>query len=299
MINDHEPAAIEPVVYLNSEFVALQDAHISVLDRGFIFGDGVYEVIPTYSRKPFRLQHHLARLNNSLTAIHIKNPLNSVQWQQLIEQIIHKNTYEDQSVYLQITRGIAPRDHSFPHQEKPTIFIMTTPFEKQPPEIAKKGVHAISLPDNRWQNCHIKTISLLPNVLLRQQAFDKGAIEAILIREGEATEGATSNLFIILEDCLITPPKGPLLLPGITRDLIVELADKQNICLKEQAITEAELFNAQEIWLTSSTKEILPVTKLNDKIISNGKPGAHWHQMIDAYHSYIKELCSKETRKSQ
>ena len=292
MINNHEP-----IVYLNGEFVAIQDAHISVLDRGFIFGDGVYEVIPTYSREPFRLQHHLARLNNSLTAIHIKNPLNSMQWQQVIEQIIHKNNYEDQSVYLQITRGIAPRDHSFPQQEKPTIFIMTTPLEKQSPEIAQKGVHAISLPDNRWKNCHIKTISLLPNVLLRQQAFDEGAIEAILIREGEATEGATSNLFIILEDCLITPPKGPLLLPGITRDLIVELADKQNICLKEQAITEADLFNAQEIWLTSSTKEILPVTKLNDKIISNGKPGSHWHQMINSYHAYIKELCSKQKRK--
>ncbi|MCW8930929.1 MAG: D-amino acid aminotransferase [Gammaproteobacteria bacterium] len=281
---------LNPIVYLNGEFIPLDKANISVLDRGFIFGDGVYEAIPTYAKKPFRVKHHLERLNNSLNAIQIKNPLSFTQWQQLIKQLIHKNNYLDQYIYLQITRGVAPRNHAFPHQESPTIFMMTSPLEKQSQEVIENGISVVSLPDNRWQNCQIKSISLLPNVLLQQQALDKGAKEAILIRDGLATEGSASNLFIVLDDCLITPPKGPLLLPGVTRDLIVEIAHEQAICIKEHSITETELMNAQEIWLTSSTKEILPVTRLNDKIISNGRPGRHWHKMIKTYHAYIQDL---------
>lgn len=283
----------EAIVYLNGKFVAISEAHISVLDRGFIFGDGVYEAIPVYGRKLFRLQHHLQRLNNSLTAIQIKNPYSREKWQQLIEQLIQKNNFDNQSIYLQITRGVAPRDHRFPDKDEPTIFIMTSPLAKQDRAIVEKGVHAVSLVDNRWQNCHIKSISLLPNVLLRQQALDKGAKEAILIRDGHATEGAASNLFIILDNCIITPPKGPFLLPGVTRDLIVEIAKEKNICLKEQAITEDDLNNAQEIWLTGSTIEILPVTMFNDEIISNGKPGPYWHKMNNAYQHYIQELKEK------
>ena len=281
--------ALDPIVYLNGEFVALKKAHISVLDRGFIFGDGVYEAIPTYAKNPFRLQHHLDRLNDSLNAIQIKNPLSSNQWHQLIEQLIHQNNYDDQYVYLQITRGVAPRNHSFPQDDNPTIFMMTSPLEKQSQDVLENGIPVVTLADNRWQNCQIKSTSLLPNVLLHQQAVDKGAKEAILIRDGLATEGSASNLFIVLNNCLITPPKSPLLLPGVTRDVIVEIADKHEICLKEQAISEKDLFNAQEIWLTSSTKEILPVTRLNDKIISQGKPGPYWHKMINAYQDYIQE----------
>ncbi len=281
--------SLDPIVYLNGEFIALKEAHVSVLDRGFIFGDGVYEAIPTYAKNPFRLQHHLDRLNNSLHAIQIKNPLSSKQWHQLIEQVIQKNNFEDQSIYLQVTRGVAPRKHTFPQYDNPTVFIMTSPMEKQSLDVMENGIHVITLVDNRWQNCHIKSISLLPNVLLHQQAIDKGAQETILVRDGEATEGSASNLFIVLNNCLITPPKSPLLLPGVTRDLIVEIAHKQEICLKEQAIHEEDLFNAQEIWLTSSTKEILPVTKVNDKIINHGKPGPYWHQLISAYQDYIQE----------
>ncbi len=280
----------EPIVYLNGEFIALKDAHVSVLDRGFIFGDGVYEVVPAYGRRLFRLQHHLERLNSNLNAVKITNPLSFEDWQQLIAQLIIKNQYNNQSVYLQITRGVAPRDHGFPDKENPTIFMMTSTLVKQSREIADNGIHAVSLPDNRWQNCHIKSISLLPNVLLRQQALDKGAEEAILIRDGIATEGAASNLFIVLDDCIITPPKGPLLLPGVTRDLIVELARGKKQCIKEQTITEAELNNAQEIWLTSSTKEILPVTMLNNKTVGSGKPGLLWNQMMTDYQQYIQDL---------
>lgn len=282
----------EPVVYLNGEFLALSKAHISVLDRGFTFGDGVYEVIPAYGKKLFRMQHHLQRLDDSLAAIKIKNPLTQKQWQQLIEQLINNNSYDDQSVYLQVTRGVALRDHSFPHKENPTIFMMTTPQEKPPSEMSVTGISAITLEDNRWKNCHIKSISLLANVLLRQEALDKGAQEAILVRDGYATEGAASNLFIVQNDCLITPPKGPLLLPGITRDLIVEISKQQNFCLKEQEISVTDLLNAQEIWVTSSTKEVAPVTKLNDKMIGSGKPGPHWHKMIQAYQNYKQGLRS-------
>lgn len=282
----------EPVVYLNGEYLALSKAHISVLDRGFTFGDGVYEVIPAYGKNLFRLQHHLQRLDDSLAAIKIKNPLTAKQWQQSIEQLIQNNPYDDQSVYLQVTRGIAPRDHRFPHNENPTVFMMTSPQKKPSSEISITGISAITLNDNRWKNCHIKSISLLANVLLYQEALDKGAKEAILLRDGYATEGAASNLFIVQNNCMITPPKGPLLLPGITRDLIVEIAKQQNFCLKEQNISEAELLNAQEIWVTSSTKEIAPVTKLNDKIIGTGKPGPHWNKMMQAYQSYKQGLRS-------
>ncbi|WP_198263167.1 D-amino acid aminotransferase [sulfur-oxidizing endosymbiont of Gigantopelta aegis] len=285
----HTPDA-EPIAYINGQFIALKDARVSVLDRGFIFGDGIYEVIPVYARQPFRLSHHLQRLENNLREIQIKNPLSSSQWQALIEQLIEKNNYHNQSVYLQITRGVAARDHRFPKQNKPTVFLMTSALEKQAPEIAQQGVAAITLPDNRWLNCHIKSISLLPNVLLRQQALDNNAQEAILIKGGHATEGAASNIFIVQDNCLITPPKSPLLLPGVTRDLVVELAQANDICCQEQAITEAELFNAKEVWLSSSTKKILPVTKLNDKIVGNGLPGSYWQQMITIYQGYIATL---------
>jgi len=284
----------EPVVYLNGDYLPLSQAHISVLDRGFTFGDGVYEVVPAYAKKLFRLHHHLQRLNDSLSAIRIKNPLTAKQWQQSIEQLIHNNSYIDQSVYLQVTRGVAPRDHSFPHKENPTVFMMTSPQEKPSSEISITGISAITLNDNRWKNCHIKSISLLPNVLLRQQALDKGAKEAILIRDGYATEGAASNLFIVENDCLVTPPKGPLLLPGITRDLIVEIAKQKDICLKEKNISETDLLNAQEVWVTSSTKEIAPVTKLNDKVIADGKPGAHWHKMMQAYQSLPDRIMQRQ-----
>ena len=279
----------EAIVYLNGDYVALDNAHISVLDRGFIFGDGIYEVVPVYGGHPFRLPHHLQRLDNSLTAVRIKNPLSRVQWQEAIEQIIARNQYHDQSVYLQVTRGVAPRHHSFPHQNNPTVLIMTSPLEGQPDEISETGIRAITLQDNRWLNCHIKSISLLPNVLLRQEAQDKDAQEAILIRDGMATEGTASNLFIVLNDCLFTPPMGPLLLPGVTRNLVVEIAKKNDLCLKERDIMETELTNAQEIWLTSSTKEILPVTTLNDKMVGNGKPGPFWQKMMAAYQEH-KEL---------
>ncbi len=279
------------IVYLNGAYLDIKDAKISVLDRGFIFGDGVYEVIPVYAGYLFRFEEHIQRLFNSLKAIRLNTGINLSQWQTIIEQLIQRNGFKDWTVYLQVTRGVAKRDHGFPGKEvDPTIFIMCNPLYPQSDKLRSDGVKAITLLDNRWLNCHIKAISLLPNILLRQQAMDAGSQEAILIRDGFATEGAASNLFIVKSGSLITPEKSHHLLPGVTRDLIVELAQKNQLDVKEQAISENELISADEIWLTSSTKEIMAVTELNDTPIANGKPGEIWKIMMELYQQYKNRL---------
>ena len=277
-------------VYLNGDFLPEEDACVSVLDRGFIFGDGVYEVIPAYGRRPFRLQGHLERLQNSLDGVRINNPHSADEWQYLIQKIIEANEGEDQSVYLQITRGIAKRDHAFPSDAKPTVLIMSNPLSGANAELQKSGVAAITTEDIRWIYCHIKAICLLPNVLLRQKAIDAQSAEAILIRDGLATEGAASNLFIVHDGIIRTPPKGPLLLPGITRDLVIELAAENHIPYEEANILEADLTRAEEIWLTSSTKEVLAVTQLDGQPVGTGKPGPMWERMYGLYQQYKQRL---------
>jgi D-alanine transaminase len=272
------------IAFLNGTFLPLEDACVPVMDRGFLFGDGVYEVIPVYAGKLFRLDHHLKRLRNSLDAIRIEKPLSNADWQSMLNELVSRNEGPDQAVYLQVTRGVAAkRDHAFPADCKPTVFAMSTPM---PPSVDIDkigGATAVTFPDNRWKLCNIKAITLLPNVLLRQQAIDAGAAEAILIRDGYAVEGAASNLFIVKDGILITPPNGPTLLPGVTRDLLIELAANHAVPFREADISEAELFNADEIWLTSSTREISPVTLLDETVISNGKPGPVWKHMISLY----------------
>ncbi|MDO9371034.1 MAG: aminotransferase class IV, partial [Gammaproteobacteria bacterium] len=198
----------------------------------------------------------------------------------------------DQYVYLQITRGVAKRDHAFPKDTAPTVFATSSPLPPIPETFATQGITAITLEDIRWKYCHIKAIALLPNILLRQEAIDRGATEAILIRDGSVTEGAASNLFIIKNNTVITPPKGPLLLPGITRDLILELAQAHGIASREAAISEGELRAADEIWLTSSTKEIMPVTTLDGVTVSGGKPGPVWVRMTALFQDYKHKLRS-------
>ncbi|WP_455367031.1 D-amino acid aminotransferase [Kaarinaea lacus] len=278
------------IIYLNGEFVPDDAACISVLDRGFIFGDGVYEVIPAYHGCLFRLPEHLQRLQNSLDAIRITNPHSPQEWQSILNELIEKNHGGDLSIYLQVTRGVAKRDHALPKDIQPTVLAMANPLTPPDKSTLRDGVRAITGNDYRWMNCHIKAISLLPNVLLRQQAIDAGASETILLRNGEATEGAASNLFIVENNVLVTPPKGPFLLPGITRDLILELASQNHISWEESAISELRLRRADEIWLTSSTKEILPVTYLDDQIIGNGTPGPMWHKMVDLFQAFKKSL---------
>lgn len=283
----------QPTVYLNGEFLPLDQAKVSVLDRGFIFGDGVYEVIPVYGGQLFRLNQHLQRLDHSLAGIRLDNPLAYDQWNSILEELVERNAtevYGDQSVYLQVTRGVAKRDHAFPKGVAPTVFAMSNPLAPLPVSLAAEGIAAITLDDIRWRYCNIKAITLLPNILLRQQALDANAAEAILISNGEVTEGAASNLFIVKDNILITPPKGPRLLPGITRDLILELAETHGIACREGAIRENELREADEMWLTSSTKEILPVTRLDGKAVSGGKPGPMWARVIALYQDYKRAL---------
>jgi D-alanine transaminase len=277
--------------YLNGTFLPLDQAQVSVMDRGFLFGDGIYEVIPVYNRKLFRLPHHLKRLQNSLDGVRIGNPLTDAEWSELLIELVGRNAGDDQAVYLQVTRGAAARrDHAFPVDTRPTVFAMSTPAPAVSTRASEAGVKAITLPDIRWQQCDIKAITLLPNVLMRQQAIDAATAEAILIKNGYAIEGAASNLFIVLNGDLVTPPNGPALLPGITRDLILELAAANGIPFREAGIPEQKLEQAEEIWLTSSTREISPVTHLNDRLIGDGQPGALWRRMIRLYQDYKEAL---------
>lgn len=279
------------IVYLNGEFLPPEQAMVPVMDRGYLFGDGVYEVIPAYGGKAFRLPQHLKRLRNSLDAIRIPSPFDDAQWRSVLDELLRRNPGEDQSIYLQVTRGVMKkRDHAFDDSLKPSLFAMVTPIAPADPSLASEGIKAITLNDIRWQSCHIKAITLLPNVLLRQQAIDAGAVEAILIKDGYATEGAASNLFIVHNGILMTPPKGPRLLPGITRDLILELAAHHALPYRESDISSEDLINADEIWLTSSTKEIMPVTSLDNVRVGDGKPGAVYKRMSALYAEYKNQV---------
>lgn len=275
----------QPSVFLNGKFLALDEAKVSVLDRGFLFGDGVYEVIPAYGGRLFRLPHHLQRLDRSLAEIRLENPLSHQQWQEILEELLARNDGGDHSLYLQLTRGVAEREHGFPRDTTPTVFAMCNAM-KAVDATQSQGISAISVEDIRWKLCHIKSIALLPNILLRQQALDAGSDEAILLREGEVTEGSASNIFIVLDGTVLTPPKGQLLLPGVTRDLVVELCHRHNIPCEEQRIDREMLDEADEIWLTSSTREIMPITRLNGQKVANGCPGPIWEKTIRYYQSY-------------
>ncbi len=278
-------------VYLNGEFLPLSEARIPVMDRGFLFGDSIYEVIPAYGGRLFRLQQHLQRLENSLHAIQMENPLSPPEWESMLATLTTQYQGEDQSVYLQVTRGVAPsRDHAIPEGVTPTLFAIATPFPAIDPQVYERGIAAITLDDIRWRFCNIKATTLLPNVLLRQEAKERGAMEAILIRDGLAMEGAASNLFIVDDGQIITPPKGEHLLPGVTRDLLLELAAEAEIPYCEAPVRAEQLDSADEIWLTSSTREIMPVTRLDDRPINNGHPGELWQKLFDRFQAYKEEL---------
>jgi len=277
------------IVYLNGEFLPLSEARVSVLDRGFIFGDGVYEVIPVFGRRLFRLEEHLERLENSLKAIKLKNPLSRQEWIDTLEKLIARNQGDDQAIYLQITRGPAKRDHNFPENVVPTVFIKSDPIETPPPVT---GMKAITCMDTRWQFCDIKSIALLANILLRRQAVEVGAYEAILIRDGYVMEGAASNVFIVVDGVAITPPKSQFILPGITRDLILEVMQAAQLPCREADIPEVQLHSADEIWVTSSTREIVPIITLDNKPVGTGEIGPVWAQVIKLYQDNKQKLRS-------
>jgi len=274
------------MIYLNGKFMPIEEAFVPVLDRGFIFGDGVYEVIPVYSRKLFRLAEHLMRLQHSLNGIRLKNPFSNDEWRNILEHVITNNDEEDQYIYLHITRGVAKRDHAFPANVPPTVFIMSNPLLQPPEELLETGASAVTASDNRWIRCDVKAISLLPNVLLRQLAVDMHALETILIRNGFLTEGSASNIFIVKDKVLLAPPKSNLMLPGITYDVVLELAAANQIPHEIREISEIEIRMADEILLTSSTKEIMPITLLDNKPVGDGKPGEFFSRLHALYQEY-------------
>lgn len=274
-------------VYLQGDYLPLADAKISVLDRGFLFGDGVYEVIPAYNGQLFCLEQHLQRLKHSLEGIALELHYSTEQWLDIFRPLLIEG--DAQYIYLQITRGVSDkRDHAFPKNCQPTIFAMCSEiaaFDKQ------QGVQAITLDDMRWQLCNIKATTLLANILLRQQAVDSGCAEALLIKAGYVTEGAASNVFAVINGVLVTPPKTPDILAGITRDVVLMLAKREGIPIHEAPISLVDLQTATEIWLTSSTREILPVIKLDEAIVGTGKVGALWQRMQILFQNYKQEVC--------
>ena len=283
------------IVYLNGAFMPLEDARIPVLDRGFIFGDGVYEVVPVYSRKPFRMGEHLRRLQHSLDGIRLANPMSDAQWTQLMHDLIAKNADagEDQSVYLQVTRGVAKRDHAFPKDMKQTVFMMSGPLTVPSREQIDRGVAAVSAVDFRWLKCDVKSVSLLGNCLLRQMAVDAGATEAILFRDGKLTEASASNVFVVKNNVLLAPPKNHLVLPGITYDVVLEIAQAREFEVEVREISEAETRDADEIWITSSTKEVLAVTTLDGKPVGSGHPGPLFQRMHAIYQDFKRDVMRK------
>jgi D-alanine transaminase len=271
---------------------------VPVLDRGFIFGDGVYELVPVYSRVPFRLDEHLDRLERSLAAVRIRNPYSRVEWRDIILQLVARQSFEDQGVYFQVTRGVAKRDHAFPADAVPTVFIMANPLVNPPQELVERGAPAVTAVDDRWLHCDIKSISLIGNCLLRQVSADVGAVETILFRDGQLTEASASNVFVVKGGVILSPAKSRLILPGITYDVIVELAQAAGLPLEFRDISEAEVRAADELWVTSSSKEVLAIVALDGKPVGSGKPGAMFARMHGLYQEFKQRVmrAGKERR---
>jgi D-alanine transaminase len=278
------------IVYLNGEFMPADEARIPVLDRGFIFGDGVYEVIPVYSRRPFRMAEHFQRLQRSLDAVRIANPLTGPEWVRLIDEIVARNAGDDQSIYLQVTRGVAKRDHGFPRDAKQTVFVMSSPLVTPAADKVERGVPAVTTTDYRWLRCDVKSVSLLANCLLRQHAVDAGAEEVVMLRDGYLSEGSSSNVFAVRNGVLLAPPKNHLVLPGITYDVVLELAAATRLPVEVREIPETEVRSADELWLTSSTKEVLAISTLDGKPVGSGRPGEVFRTMYAEFQAFKRKV---------
>ncbi len=281
----------DTLCYLNGEYTALADAKVSVLDRGFVFGDGIYEVVPAYGGRLFRFDEHMARLDRSLAKVRIANPHGREEWLErcrtLIAALVEKTGAPDQMVYLQVTRGVAVRDHVMPEGLVPTVFMMCSPFKAPTAEQRQHGVACVSARDFRWERGDIKSISLLGNVLARQMSADHGAVETILFRDGWLTEAAASNVWIVHEDAVLGPPKSGHVLEGIRYELIRELCEDTGIAYNLRPVAEAEVGAADEILLSSATKEVIAVTSLDGEPVGHGalrgKPGPVYARLHEAY----------------
>ena len=281
--------------YLNGQFLPLREAKISPLDRGFLFGDGGYEVIPVYSRHPFRLAEHLRRLQATLDGIRIVNPHSDDEWRAIILRIIEQAEFADQAVYIQVTRGAdIRRDHAFPQGVTPTVFLFTAPLVGPTRAQRDAGVAAITAADIRWDRCDLKSVSMVSNVLMRQLAVDAGCTETVMLRNGFLTEGSATNIFCVKDSIILCPPKDNRILPGITYDVVLELAARHGAPFAVRPVAEAELRSADELWITSSTKEVLAITTLDGRPVGQGalagKPGPVTRQMHVWYAAFRDEV---------
>ena len=274
---------MEPIVYLNGSYVALSEARIPVLDRGFIFGDGIYEVVPAYDGVPFRWREHHARLERSLGKLRITNPMPPERWTALVNELIARHPWPNQLVYIQVTRGVARRDHAFPVNATPTVFAMCSEFKPPSQEQVDKGVACISMTDVRWLHNDIKSVSLLGAVLARQAAVDAGVTETVQFRDGFLTEASSSNVWVVRNGALLSPPRDEKILEGIRMGLLAELSQRCGIDFRIEPIPEADVRSADELLLTSATKEILSIVELDGKPVGSGKPGPVFRKLLAAY----------------
>lgn len=277
----------DTLCYLNGEYLPLNQARISPLDRGFIFGDGIYDVAPVYGRRIFRFDEHMARLERGLAKIRIANPHTREEWLERCRRLVAAHPSDDQVVYIQVTRGVAPRDHVMPEGITPTVFMMTNAMKPPTPEQRHHGVACVTARDFRWERGDIKSVSLLGNVLARQMSADHGAMETIMFRDGFLTEASGSNVWIVHEGALLGPPKSDHVLEGIRVELMRELAEDCGIAYNLRPIPEADVLAADEVLLTSATKEVLPVTKIDGESVGHGalrgKPGPVYARLYEAY----------------
>jgi D-alanine transaminase len=273
----------DSTVYLNGEFMPAAEARVPVLDRGFIFGDGIYEVVPVYGRVPFRWDEHRARMVRSLGKIRIDDPMDSAGWRALVDDLIARHPWNDQFVYIQVTRGVAKRDHAFPKGVTPTVFAMSSPLPAIPAGLLTDGLAVISLPDERWLHCDIKSTSLLGNVLARQAAVEAGAAECVMFRDGFLTEGSSSNIWVVREGRVLAPPRDRLILEGVRYGLLQSLCETEGIGFEIRPVSRAEVETADELMLSSATREVLPITRLDGRPVGGGVPGPVFRRLHAAY----------------
>lgn len=280
-----------PTCYLNGEYLPLAEARISPLDRGFLYGDGAYEVMPVYGGRPFRLEAHCARLVRSLGEIRMSDPLSRPQWCDLFETLIARNGGGDQYIYWQVTRGAERGRNHAPLPDIPrTVFAFCAPLPVVSPALLESGVTCVTAEDTRWARCDIKSVALLSNVLLRQLAVDAGAAETILLRNGELMEASASTIHVVIGGELRTPPNSRKILPGTTRDVVEELAARTGVPYRATPISEAELRSADEVWISASTREVQPVTTLDGQPVGTGRPGPLWRRVYDEFQHWKREL---------
>ena len=260
------------IAFVNDVFLPLSEARVSVEDHGFQFGDGVYELIRVYAGRPFHLTEHLDRLEQSARAVAIPVPYSRERWTALVAEAVSRSRYPEAKVYIQLTRGVGPRDHMLASPVPPTVVLTVRALVPPDPVLYARGVDVVTVPDIRWAWCNVKSVSLLANVLAKQQAREKGAFEALFVRDGQVLEGATSNVAVVRDRVLITPPEGPLLLSGVTRKVVLTVAQQAGVAVKEEPVTESDLCAADEVLLTGTTIEVLPVARVDGRPIGAGVP---------------------------